>query len=104
MTSPRDRDRDLRLERLGDRDGRRHAHLGEAAHVGSPLAPGGSVRENLAAYIALIDAVFTAPGAAEWLLSLRRKFGAVVAGTGIAPRHQETDGAIRVSDPGLRRA
>ncbi len=79
MSSPRDRDRDLRLERLGDRDGLRPAHLGESAQVASPLAGASSTWEFLAAYEALIDAVFTAPGASEWLSGLRRAVAALLA-------------------------
>jgi hypothetical protein len=72
MSSPRDHNRDLRLERLGDH-GRRSPHLGEAAHVGSPLASVRSAWEVRAAYRALIDAVFTAPGATEWLHRLQER-------------------------------
>jgi hypothetical protein len=71
MSSPRDHGRDLRLERLGDRDGLRPAHLGEAARIASPLAGASTRWTFLAAYEALIDSVFTAPGAAEWLFGLR---------------------------------
>ena len=78
--------RDFRLERLHDRDGLRRAHLGEAAHVGSPLATASSARDVLAAYQALIDAVFTAPGAAQWLLGLRQKVAAMLAEMDAAPR------------------
>ena len=71
--------RDLRLERLGDRDGLRSTPLGEVARVGSPLAGSGSTRASRAAYEALIDAVFTAPGAAAWLSGLRRAVAAMLA-------------------------
>jgi hypothetical protein len=99
MSSPRDPNRDLRLERLGDRDGRRPAHLGEAALVGSSLGSAASAREYRAAYQALIDAVFTAPGAAEWLAGLRRAFG----GEG-ATRPRAAGDAIRAAEPGPGRA
>ena len=100
MSSPRHPRRDLRLERLGDRDGLRRAHLGEAAHVGSPLAPAASGREYLAAYQALIDAVFTAPGAAQWLFGLRQKVAALLADKDAAPRETPARDAIRAADPG----
>src|SRR5437588_7217997 len=77
MSSPRYPGRDLRLERLGDRDGLRPAHLGEAAQVRSLPGAASSAREVLAAYQALIDAVVTAPGATEWLFVLRRKVAGI---------------------------
>jgi hypothetical protein len=95
MDSPRDRGRDLRLERLSDRDGLRRAHLGEVAQVASPLA-GASINLDLrAAYEALIDAVFTAPGAAEWLLGLRKAVAAMLAAKEPAPRAAVASDAIR---------
>jgi hypothetical protein len=103
MSSPRDPGRDLRLERLGDRDGLRPAPLGETAHVGSPLGSAASAREFLAAYQALIDAVFTAPGAAEWLTGLRLAVAAMVA-RDAAPRAPIARDAIRAADPGAGRA
>jgi hypothetical protein len=75
MSSPRD----LRLERLGDRDGRRPPCLGEVALVGPAVAGAGGTSEFRLAYEALIDAVFTAPGAREWLAGLRRKVAAMLA-------------------------
>jgi hypothetical protein len=99
MSSPDNPDRDLRLERLGDRDGRRHAHLGVPALVGSPLAGASSTREYLAAYQALIDAVFTAPGAVEWLLGLRRRFGADSVKEVVLHQRAASD-AIRPANPG----
>jgi hypothetical protein len=94
MSSPRYPGRDLSLEPLGDRGGPRRAHLGAAAQVASPLALP-DARESLAAYRALIDAVFTAPGAAEWLLGLRRKVEAMLAGKGAAPHGPAARDAIR---------
>ena len=82
MSSPRD----LRLERLDGRDGLRPAHLGEAAEVASPVAGAGKTWEFLAAYAALIDAVFTAPGASEWLSGLRRAVATMLADEDPAPR------------------
>jgi hypothetical protein len=102
MSAPRYPRRDLRLERLGARDGLRPAPLGEAAHS-SPLSSASSTREFPAAYQALIDAVFTAPGAAEWLLGLRRKVAAMVA-KDAAARDPVARDAIRAADPGLGRA
>lgn len=77
--------RDLRLERLGDRDGLRDGHLGEIAHVGSHLAGSSSTRTSQAAYEALIDAVFTMPGTLEWLSGLRRAVAAMFADKDSAP-------------------
>jgi hypothetical protein len=71
MSSPRD----LRLERLGDRDGWRNPYLGEVAQVASTS----SASTFQSSYEALIDAVFTAPGAREWLLGLRRAFAKFLA-------------------------
>jgi hypothetical protein len=85
---------------LSDRDGLRPAHLGEAAQVRSLLGPAGSVRDFRAAYQALIDAVFTAPGAAEWLAGLRRKVAALLASQDGAPPPAVACDAIRVADPG----
>src|SRR5262249_53078529 len=96
MTTPRQPGRDLRLERLGDRDGLRPAHLGDAS-VSSPLSPGGSAREFLAVYQALIDAVFTAPGAAEWLFGLRQRVAALSAGKGAPPGAGVSSDAIRAA-------
>jgi hypothetical protein len=101
MSGPGRRDPDLRLERLGARDGLRPAPLGEVAHASSPVA-GASRAWELAAYQALIDAVFTAPGAAEWLLELRRKVTALLADRDAAPREPVARDAIRLPDPGLR--
>ena len=82
--------RDLRLERLSDRDGLRSAPLGEIAHVGSPLAGSSSSWTSQAAYEALIDAVFTAPGALEWLSGLRRAVAAMFADKDSAPHISAT--------------
>ena len=99
MSSPRYPGRDLRLERLSDREGLRPAHLGQAAEVRSLLGPAGSAQEFLAAYQALIDAVFTAPGAAEWLAGLRRKVAALLAAQDAARRQAVACDAIRAADP-----
>jgi hypothetical protein len=102
MSSPRDPGRDLRLERLGDRDDLRRAHLGEAAQVAPSLASASSAREFLAAYQALIDAVFTAPGAAEWLHGLRLKVAALLAGKDAPPGHAVASDAIRTAPTSVR--
>jgi hypothetical protein len=86
MSSPRDRGRDFRPERLtGHRDGLRPAHLGESALIASTVA-GASHTWDRAAYEALIDAVFTAAGAAEWLAGLRRAVAAMLADKESPPR------------------
>ncbi len=100
MSSPRYPGRDLRLERLSDRDGLPPAPFGEAAQVRSLLGPAGSVRDFRAAYQALIDAVFTAPGAAEWLAGLRRKVAALLASEDAARRPAVASDAIRAANPG----
>jgi hypothetical protein len=79
--------RDLNLERLSDRDGRRHPHLGEIAHVGSSVAGASCARMSQAAYEALIDAVFTAPGASAWLSGMRRAMAAMFAGKDSSAQH-----------------
>ena len=99
MSSPRYPGRDLSLERFGDRDGLRPAHFAEAAQVRSLLGPASS-GEFLAAHQALIDAVFTAPGAAEWLFGLRQKVAALLADQDAARRHAMACDAIRAADPG----
>jgi hypothetical protein len=101
MSSPRDRE--LGLERLGNRDGLRSAPLGEIARVGSPVAGASSTWELRAAYEALIDAVFTAPGAAEWLAGLRRTLAGLLAGKDAAPRIVAASDAIRTTGPGAIR-
>ena len=85
MASPDFPDRDLRLERLGGRGGGRPAPYGDVAHVGSPFASAAEMRRSWATREALIDAVFTAPGAAEWLRAMKVKVAALVAGKA-APR------------------
>jgi hypothetical protein len=104
MPSPPDRDREFRLERLGNRDDLRRAHLSEAAQVASPVAGIDSVWEYQGSYAALIDAVFTAPGVAEWLLELQRAMAARFAGEDAAPRTPAARDAIRKAGPGPWRA
>jgi hypothetical protein len=92
MSSSRFPERDLRLERLGDRDGLRPAPYGEAAHAAS-FAP--ASREAQTTLEALIDAVFTAPGASEWLAGLRAAVAAMLARKGEHPRDRAMREAIR---------
>jgi hypothetical protein len=102
MSSPRDPCPDLRLERLGDRDALRPWHGGEPALVARTLAPAGIRRDFQAAYEALIDAVFTAPGAAEWLSGLRRAVAAMLAAKDPVPSQPVPHDAIRLAEPGPR--
>ena len=97
MSSPRD----LRLERLNQKDGWRNPYLGEVAQVGAPVAGSTSASAVRAAYEALIDAVFTAPGAREWLSGLQRAWGAFLAdNNSVTPDSVSTD-AIRTGSPSL---
>lgn len=89
--------RDLRLQRLDGRDGRPHPYFGEAAVFGSATAGASSTRLSQAAYEALIDAVFTAPGAREWLAGLRRSVAALLADKGPAARTSASSDAIRTA-------
>ncbi len=104
MSFPRRPDRDLRLERLDDRDNLHRAHLGDAAQIASSLAGAVDLREVLAAYEKLIDAVFTAPGAAEWLHGLRLRVAKLLADIDAArraPRLPVASDAIQPAPPGL---
>jgi len=98
MSSDRFPPRDLRLERLGDRDGMRPSPLGEIGQTASPFAPAVSLRELQEAYAALIDAVFTAPGAAEWLHGMKLAMAALFAGKEKA--RQAMREAIKPADAG----
>jgi hypothetical protein len=100
MSSPRDPANDLSLERLGDRDRLRPAHLGEFALVAPALAPAHSRAAFQAAREALVDAAFAAPGAAEWLAELRRAVAALLAGKDKAPPHPVPRDAVRQAQPG----
>jgi len=104
MSSPRDPGQDLSLERLGDRAGRRPAPLGQVAQVAAPVAGASRAAEQPGAYQALNDAVFTAPGAAEWLRGLQRKVAALLAAESPAPRDPVTSDAIQAGDPFAVRA
>lgn len=103
MSSSRYPVHDLRLERLGDRDGWRRGHLDEAAQVRLLERPASSVERFSAAYQALIDAVFTAPGATEWLNGLRQRMADLLAGQKGSRQHAVPCDAIRAADPGLGR-
>lgn len=99
MSSPRFPGRDLRLERI-DRTGLQPAPLGEAAQA-AELSPA-AARDYLAAYQALIDAVFLAPGAAEWLFGLRVAVAALIAKDAGVPRVPVASDAI-CTDPHANR-
>jgi hypothetical protein len=86
-------------ERVGNRDRLRHDHLGDAAQVAPPVAGAVRVEKLQGDYLALNDAVFTAPGAAEWLRELRRAVAALLAAEGPAPRDPAASDAIRAADP-----
>jgi hypothetical protein len=103
MSSPRDPGRDLRLECLGDRDGLHRAHLGEAAQVRTLEISASEAGQFSAAYQALIDAVFTAPGATEWLNGLRQRVAAFLTGKDATRPHPVACDAIRPADPGPER-
>jgi hypothetical protein len=103
MYAPRDRGRDLSLEPLADRDGLHRVYLGQAAQVRSLERPASNVGGFSAAYQALIDAVFTAPGAAEWLAGLGRRVAAILAGPDAARHPEVPHDAIRSADPGTGR-
>ena len=99
MSSARCPGGDLSLERLGDRDGLRRAHLGEAAQVRTLEGPASTVERLSAARQALVDAAFTGPGAAEWLAGLRRRVAAILAGRNGERPHAVSSDSIRVGPP-----
>lgn len=101
MSLPGDRVPDLSLEKLGDRDGARHGHLGDTAHVRMlEKAATSSAGRFSAAYQALIDAVFTAPGAAEWLNGMWKRVTAILTERDAAKSQPVASDAIRAADPG----
>jgi hypothetical protein len=104
MSLPRDRDPDLSLEPLGDRDGLRRAHLGQAAQV--RLLDGATSRVDRfsAAYQALVDAAFTAPGATEWLNGMWKRVAAILADRDRARHPGVASDAIRAAAPGPERS
>ena len=104
MSLPGDRVPDLSLEKLGDRDGVRGGHLGETAHVRiQERAATSSTGRFSAAYQALIDAVFMAPGASEWLNGMWKRVTALFAERDAAKSQPVASDAIRAADPDPRR-
>ena len=63
---------DFRLERLDNRDGMRAGRFSDVGHVSSSVAGSSYARMSQAAYLALIDVAFMAPGVVQWLAGLRR--------------------------------
>ena len=100
MSLPRDRVPDLSLARLGDRDGVRRGHFGEAAQVRTLERDASSAGRFSAAYQALIDAVFTAPGASQWLNGMWKRVAAVLAERDAARPQAVASDAIRAADRG----
>lgn len=101
MTLPGDRVPDLSLEPLSNRDGTRRAQLGDAAHVRIlERADASSVGGFSLAYQALIDAVFTAPGATEWLNGMWKRVTAILTQREAARSQAVPSDAIRAADPG----
>jgi hypothetical protein len=100
MTLPRDRGHDLSLERLGDRDGLRRSQLGQAAQVRLLEGATSRVGRFSAAYQALVDAAFTAPGATEWLNGMWKRVAAILADRDTARHHTVARDAIRAAAPG----
>ncbi len=100
MSLPRDRVPNLSLESLGDRDGVRRGHFGEAAQVRTLEQAASGVGRFSAAYQALIDAVFAAPGATQWLNGVWKRVSAVLAERDAAQPHTMACDAIRAAEPG----
>lgn len=100
MSLPRDHSHDLSLEQLGDRDGLRRAHLGEAAQVRTLEGAARNVERYSAAYQALIDAVFTAPGVTKWLNGMWQRVAAILGDQDAARHPAVACDAIRPGDPG----
>jgi hypothetical protein len=100
MSLPRDRVPDLSLESLGDRDGVRRGHFGEAAQVRTLERAASSVGRFSAAYQALIDAVFAAPGATQWLNGMWKRVAATLTERDAARPQAAACDAIRTAYPG----
>lgn len=100
MPLPRDRVPDLSLEPLNDRGGKRRGHFDEAAQIRTLETAATSPGRFSAAYQALIDAVFTAPGASEWLNGMWKRVSAVFAERDAAPPNAVSRDAIRAAEPG----
>lgn len=103
MSLPRDRVPNLSLEPLGDRDGTRRSQFGGAAQVRTLEQAPSSVGGFSAAYQALIDAVFTAPGATEWLNGMWKRVTAILAERDAIRTQAVASDAIRTADTGPRR-
>jgi hypothetical protein len=104
MSLPGDRVPDLSLEKLGERDGTRRGQLGETAQVRMlEKAASSSTGRFSAAYQALIDAVFTAPGAAEWLSGMWKRVTAILSERDAAKPQSVASDAIRAAEPGSGR-
>ena len=103
MSVPRDRIPDLSLESLGDREGVRHGHLGEAAQIRTLEQAESGVGRFSAAYQALIDAVFAAPGATQWLNGMWKRVAATLTERDAARPQSVASDAIRAADPGPER-
>lgn len=103
MSSPRDRVPDLSLEPLDGRGGMRRSYVGENAQVRTVEREASSAGRFSAAYQALIDAVFTAPGAAEWMNGMWKRVTAMFAERDAARPPAESCDAIRAADPGSGR-
>jgi hypothetical protein len=100
MSSPRDRVPDLSLEPLADRGGARRSHFDGAAQVRTLETAAQSIGRFSAAYQALMDAVFTAPGATEWLNGMWKRVTAILAERDAAQPRATARDAIRAADPG----
>ncbi len=99
MSLPGDRVPDLSLEPLDNRDGVRRGHFGETAQVRILEQTAQSTGRFSAAYQALIDAVFTAPGAAQWLNGMWKRVTAILAERDAARNQPVASDAIRPADP-----
>jgi hypothetical protein len=99
MSSPRDRVPDLSLEPLGDRGKARRDPIGENAQVRILETAASSAGRFSAAYQALIDAVFTAPGATEWLNGMWKRVTTILAERDTARPRAVAHDAIRAADP-----
>lgn len=100
MSLPGDRVPDLSLEPLADRNGARQGHFGEAAHVRTLERAAISAGRFSASYQALIDAVFTAPGATEWLSGMWKRVTAILSQREPAQPSAVASDAIRAAEPG----
>ena len=100
MSVPGDRVPDLSLEPLGDRNGVPRGHFGEAAQVRYLEQVARSEGRFSAAYQAHNDAVFTAPGATEWLTGMWKRVTTLLAERDAARPQPVTRDAIRAADPG----